>query len=65
MNEITAGLRGYQVLKKWLSYREQALLGRPLTSDEVQSFTHHVRRITSILALHEELDGHYRASVKW
>jgi hypothetical protein len=35
-------LGGYQVLKKWLSYRECALLGRPLTSDEAQQFTHHV-----------------------
>ncbi len=58
----TYTLGGYQVLKKWLSYRESALLGRPLTSDEAQQFTHHVRRITSILALHGELDGHYRAS---
>ena len=33
-------LGGYQVLKKWLSYRESALLGRPLTSDEAQQFTH-------------------------
>ncbi|MCE9634906.1 MAG: N-6 DNA methylase [Planctomycetes bacterium] len=39
-------LSGYRVLKKWLSYRESALLGRPLTSDEVQQFTNHVRRIT-------------------
>ena len=46
-----------------LDYREAALLGRPLTSDEVQQFTHHVRRITSILALSGELDGHYAASV--
>ena len=51
-------LGGYQVLKKWLSYRESALLGRPLTSDEAQHFTHHVRRIASILALHDELDAH-------
>ncbi|MCC6881954.1 MAG: hypothetical protein IT576_07375 [Verrucomicrobiales bacterium] len=56
-------LGGYQVLKKWLSYRESALLGRPLTSDEAQQFTHHVRRIASILALHEKLDAHYGASV--
>lgn len=54
-------LGGYQVLKKWLSYREHALLGRPLTGDEAQSFTHHVRRIASILALHPELDAHYRS----
>ncbi|MBF8305793.1 MAG: methyltransferase, partial [Acidobacteria bacterium] len=25
---------GYQVIKKWLSYREHELLGRPLTADE-------------------------------
>ncbi|MGB3118486.1 MAG: type ISP restriction/modification enzyme [Verrucomicrobiales bacterium] len=56
-------LGGYQVLKKWLSYRESALLGRPLTSDEAQQFTHHVRRIASILALHGKLDAHYGASV--
>ena len=56
-------LGGYQVLKKWLSYRESALLGRALTSDEAQDFTHHVRRIAAILAVHEKLDAHYRASV--
>jgi predicted helicase len=56
-------LGGYQVLKKWLSYREHALLGRALTGDEAQSFTHHVRRIASILSLHPELDAHYRASI--
>lgn len=59
----TYTLGGYQVLKKWLSYRESALLGRPLTSDEAQQFTHHVRRIASILALHGELDGHYQSSI--
>ena len=57
-------LGGYQVLKKWLSYREAALLGRPLTADEVLDFTKHVRRIAAILALHAALDGHYRASIE-
>ena len=56
-------LGGYQVLKKWLSYRESALLGRPLTSDEAEAFTHHTRRIAALLALHPELDAHYLASV--
>jgi len=55
-------LGGYQVLKKWLSYREQALLHRPLTPEEAQQFTHHTRRISRILTLHPELDAHYRAS---
>jgi hypothetical protein len=34
-----------------------------LTGDEAQTFTHHVRRIAAILALHPELDAHYRASI--
>jgi hypothetical protein len=55
-------LGGYQVLKKWLSYRESALLGRPLTSDEAQEFTHHVRRIAAILSLHPQLNAHYTES---
>lgn len=53
---------GYQVLKKWLSYREQAVLGRPLTESEAQDFTHIVRRIAAILALNGELDEYYLAS---
>ena len=42
-------LGGYQVLKKWLSYREQAVLGRVLTTDEVQYFSDIARRIAAIL----------------
>ena len=42
-------LGGYQVLKKWLSYREQSVLGRPLTNKEVEHFTHTARRIAAIL----------------
>ena len=56
-------LGGYQVLKKWLSYREEVLLGRPLTSDEAQAFTHNVRRIAAILSLHGQLNEHYAASI--
>ena len=44
-------LGGYQVLKKWLSYREREILGRPLTADEVQYFTDTARRIAAILLL--------------
>ena len=46
-------LGGYQVLKKWLSYREQSILARPLTPAEVQHFTDTARRIAAILALTE------------
>jgi len=53
-------LGGYQVLKKWLSYRETALLGRPLTLDEVEHFQKTCRRIAAILLLGPELDENYR-----
>ena len=44
-------LGGYQVLKKWLSYREHKVLGRLLDLDEVQHFTNTARRIGAILEL--------------
>ena len=42
-------LGGYQVLKKWLSYRECRVLGRALRPEEVQHFTDTTRRIAAIL----------------
>ena len=45
----TYKLGGYQVLKKWLSYREHKVLGRALKLDEVQHFTNTARRISWIL----------------
>ena len=42
-------LGGYQVLKKWLSYRESKVLGRSLQPEEVQHFTDTARRIAAIL----------------
>ena len=44
-------LGGYQVLKKWLSYRESKVLGRSLLPEEVQHFTDTARRVAAILAL--------------
>ncbi len=46
-------LGGYQVLKKWLSYREHGVLGRPMTPEEVQHFTDTARRIAALLVLME------------
>ncbi len=43
-------LGGYQVLKKWHSYRELDVLGRPLLDDEVQHCTETARRIAAILS---------------
>ena len=44
-------LGGYQVLKKWLSYREYAVLGRVLTPEEVRYFAETTRRIGAMLLM--------------
>ena len=51
---------GYQVVKKWLSYREQPLLGRPLTPDEVEEVTHMARRLAAIVLLEPALNANYQ-----
>jgi hypothetical protein len=52
---------GYQVIKKWLSYREKPLLGRALTIDEVRYVQEMARRIAAILLLEPALDANYEA----
>ena len=44
-------LGGYQVLKKWLSYRERGVLGRALKPEEVAYFAETARRVAAILLL--------------
>ena len=46
-------LGGYQVLKKWLSYSERAVLGRALSPEEVLYFAEVARRVGAILLLTE------------
>ena len=48
-NVWTYRLGGYQVLKKWLSYRERKVLGRELKVEEVGYFSEVARRIAAIL----------------
>ncbi len=60
-NVWTYTLGGYQVLKKWLSYRELPLLNRPLKPDEAAWFSEVVRRIAAILLLGPALDASYAA----
>ena len=50
-------LGGYQVLKKWLSYRESKVLARPLKLDEVQHFANTARRIAAILSVPSPSQG--------
>jgi hypothetical protein len=52
---------GYQVIKKWLSYREREILGRGLTADDVHAVTEIARRIAAILLLAPELEANYKA----
>jgi hypothetical protein len=52
---------GYQVIKKWLSYREKELLGRSLNVEEARYVTEMARRIAAILLLGPALDANYRA----
>ena len=55
---------GYQVIKKWLSYREYIFLGRSLTSEEAREVTGIARRLTAILLLEPALNANYRKVVE-
>ena len=50
---------GYQVMKKWLSYREQELLGRGLTKEEGREVMEVARRIAAVLLMEPALDQNY------
>lgn len=50
---------GYQILKKWLSYREADLLGRSLTPEEARQVTNISRRLAAILLLQPKADENY------
>jgi hypothetical protein len=52
---------GYLVIKKWLSYREEGILGRPLTKEEAREVTAMVRRLTALILLSDQLDASYVA----
>ena len=52
---------GYQVLKKFLSYRERPLLGRPLAAGELRYVREIARRLAALRLMAPELDANYRA----
>lgn len=58
MYDFTIG--GYQVIKKWLSYREQRVLGRPLTMAEIMEVTAMARRLAALVLLQPRLDENYK-----
>lgn len=49
-------LGGYQVVKKWLSYRKASLLGRSLSPAEAKEVTAITRRIAALRLLEPALD---------
>jgi hypothetical protein len=52
---------GYQVIKKWLSYREEAIFGRALTKEEAREVTGIVRRLATIVLMTDEMNANYSA----
>ena len=44
----------YQVLKKWLSYRDRDVLGRALTPEEVLYFAEMARRVGGIVQVTDQ-----------
>jgi hypothetical protein len=58
---------GYQVIKKWLSYREQRVLGRALTMAEIMEVTAMARRLAALVLLQPKLDDNYQtvAAATW
>jgi hypothetical protein len=50
---------GYQVIKKWLSYREKKVLGRSMKTEEVYYVTEMARRLAAIVLLQPALDENY------
>jgi hypothetical protein len=52
---------GYQVIKKWLSYREKEILGRGLKMEEVHEVMNMARRIAAIILLQPALNENYEA----
>jgi hypothetical protein len=54
---------GYQIIKKWLSYREQRVLGRAMTMDEIMEVTAMARRLAALVLLQTQLNDNYHSVV--
>ena len=53
---------GFQPPKKWLSYRAEKVLHRPLRPEEAKTFAEIIRRIAALILLEKELNGNYRGA---
>lgn len=54
---------GYPVLKKWLSYRDERVLGRPMHAKEAAQAESIVRRLVLLWSLAAQLDENYARCV--
>jgi hypothetical protein len=52
---------GYQVIKKWLSYREESILGRAIKPDEAREVMNMARRIAALILMQRDLDANYES----
>jgi hypothetical protein len=50
---------GYQVIKKWLSYREESIINRPLNKEEVREVVNMARRLIAIVLMGDDLNISY------
>jgi hypothetical protein len=50
---------GYQVVKKWLSYRERSILGRPLAIEETRHVRDTARRLAAVTLMGPALAANY------
>lgn len=50
---------GYQVIKKWLSYRERSMLGRPMRLEEATEVTSTARRLAALVLMQPALNENY------
>ena len=66
-NVWTFTIGGYQVIKKWLSYREEKVLGRALRPEEARKVSARVRRLAALRLLQPALDANYHSvkSAPW
>ncbi|MYV73191.1 N-6 DNA methylase [Streptomyces sp. SID1046] len=55
---------GFQVLRKWLSYRDADILDRDLTVAETRQFTSICLRLTEIVLMGPQLDENYIAAAR-
>jgi hypothetical protein len=53
---------GYQIIKKWLSYRDVSVMNRPLSKEEAREVTSMVRRIAAIILMTDNLNSNYISS---